>query len=122
MNDIEFREQYKRLRECHPNIFAPKEKMDTIWYYVKDLDLNWFKKIVNHIVMANDVRSEKYDIGAAAIAEMRSRKAQEFANNVIKMSELVSKRMSADGLENTLKHYGANSLLDAVEKSRKGEL
>jgi predicted glutamine amidotransferase len=63
MNDLEFQIQYKRLKECHPFIYGSKEKMETIWKFVHDMDEPWFRKMVDNICAVSDARHEKYDIG-----------------------------------------------------------
>ena len=122
MNDLEFQIQYKRIKECHPFIYGSKEKMETIWKFVHDMDEPWFRKMVDNICAAPDARSEKYDIGAAVVGEKRARKSAEFAENVVKMSDLVNGRISEKGLGNVLEQYGASNLVEAIERSRKGEL
>lgn len=121
MTDPEFREQYRRLTDVHKMHFSSKEKMDTIWGYVQDLDVKWFSRIVDSIVMATDVRSERFDIGFAARAERNAKKAAAKAREV---SDLVDAydNLNNQGLEKVLEEYKSGSLLEAVQKSQKGDL
>lgn len=121
MNDLEFREQYKRLKEVHPHYFGSAEKMNTTWEYVKDLDLKWFTHLVDRIVMGGDPRQQKFDIGEAAIAERRARKSAQFAEDVSKATSNW-KQITERGLENVLEKYGGGNLFEAVLKSKKGEI
>lgn len=121
MNDLEFREQYKRLTEVHKHYFDSKEKLNTTWEYVKELDADWFRHLVDRIVMASDPRLHKFDIGEAAIAERRSRKSKQFAEDVCEATKNW-KDITEKGLENVLGKYKAGNLFEAVLKSRKGEL
>lgn len=121
ITDPEFREQYKRLVEVHPHYFSSKEKMDTIWEHVKTLDVDWFRRQVDNIVMAVDIRSEKYDLGYAARQERNARRSAEFAKAVSDAAD-AWKRVNGQGLESILEKYNSGSLVEAVDKSRKGEL
>ncbi len=122
MNDLEFQTQYKRLREVHPNLYGSKEKMETIWRFVGDMDEKWFRNFVDNVVASSNPRDEKYDIGQAAIGEKRARKSLEFSENIVRLSEIAAGRISEKGLENILDKYGVSNLFEAVQKSRKGEV
>lgn len=117
MNDLEFREQYKRLRETHPMKFEPTEKLNTIWRFVQDMEVAWFKSLVDRIVMSS--RGD-LDIGEAVAAERRHRKSKEFADSVCAATN-AWQGVTEKGLDNVLGKYGAGSLADAVLKSRRGE-
>lgn len=121
MTDPEFREQYKRLVEVHPKIYSSKEKMDTIWQYVESLDVDWLRRIVDHVVMTTNPYDEKYDIGYAATAERRARRSAQFAEEVAQASTNWN-GFTQGKLEGTLEKYKAGSLWDAVDKSRKGQV
>lgn len=121
MNDLEFREQYKRLREVHPHYFGPQEKMNTTWEYVKNLDVDWFRHLVDRLVMAQDPKRKDLDIGEAAVSERRNRKNLAFAEDVAAAAKSWQ-GITEKGLEKVLEKYRAGSLFDAILKSRKGEL
>jgi hypothetical protein len=121
MNDLEFQTQYKRLREVHPYMYGSKEKMETIWKFVGEMDEEWFRKFVDNIVAASDPKLEKYDIGQAVIGERRARRSVEFAEDVISATKNWS-QITERGLENVLEKYGATNLFEAITKSRKGEI
>lgn len=120
MNDQEFREQYKRLTDVHPMFFKASEKMNTIWDYVKNLDQNWFRQQVDRIVGATDPRGERYDLIAAALGERRHQAALRKADEISEAADSW-KYVEGKGLGKVLDLYGCSSLLEAVEKSRKGE-
>lgn len=119
MNDLEFSEQYKRLQVVHPNYFGTQEKMATIWHFVGDMDVRWFKSLVDRIIMAN--RADKIDIGEAVANERRNRKSVAFAEAVSAATKTWA-NMTEKGLENVLEKYKATNLLEAVRKSQKGEV
>lgn len=119
MNDLEFREQYKRLKEVHPHRFESAEKLSTVWRFVKDMDIQWFTSLTDRIVMSS---KGDLDIGEAVTFERRNRKSKEFADDVCKAVDTVRKLMTDDGLDRVLGKYKAGSLIDAIEKSRKGEV
>ena len=119
MNDLEFRTQYKRLREVHPNVFQSEEKMKATWNAVNDMPIEWFTKQVDRIVSAHSIFDDKYDLREAAIGERRAIKSKEFADNVIKMSDIASGKCTDKGFQSILEKYGVNSIAEAVEKSRK---
>lgn len=119
MNDLEFREQYKRLREVHPYKFESKEKMETVWRFVESMDAKWFESLVDRIVMSS---KGDLDIGEAVAAERRARKSAQFAEEVCAASKSWENFKTNKGLERVLEKYGANSLFEAIVKSRKGEV
>ena len=118
MNDLEFREQYARLKEVHTLKFESKEKFDTVWRFVKDMDIKWFTSLVDRIVMSS--RGD-LDIGEAVASERRNRKSKQFADDVIEATKNWA-AITEGGLENVLQKYGSGNLFEAVQKSRKGEL
>lgn len=119
MEKPDFREQYKRLSDVHPKQFNSGEKLNTIWEHVKDLDQDWFRRIVDNVVMSNDPWHERHDIGEAAKGERRARKAQELADGVIKLTENRT-GISETGLTEVLNHLGVKSLSEAIEKRERG--
>lgn len=121
MTEEEFKDQYARLKDVHPTIFGSVEKMTTTWAYVKEMDFDWFKRVTDRIVMSMNPRSDEFDISKLVAAEKRHRRSIQFAEDVAGASAAWNK-CTEQGLENTLGKYKANSLLEAVEKSRKGEL
>ena len=116
MNDLEFREQYKRLKDVHPFKFESPEKMKTVWQFVNDFDLDWFTKIVDRIVMSS---KGDLDIGDAATGERRARRSKQFADDVCAATKSWV-GITDQGLDNTLEKYGAKSLVEAILKSREG--
>lgn len=111
MNDLEFREQYKRLAEVHPIYFDNKEKMQTVWRFVNDMDQQWFKTLVDRIVMSNS--ASKFDIGLEVNSEKRNRANLKFTEDVIKSLEN-RHGISDNGLESVLNKYKLKSLSDAI--------
>lgn len=119
MTSEEYAVEYQRLSDVFPNKFLSAAKTETVWKYVKEFDISWFRSLVDRIVMTThgDV-----DIGEVVAAERRARKSKQFADDVVKAMDNVSSRITDAGFEKVLKSYGANSLLEAITKSRKGEL
>lgn len=118
MNDLEFREQYKRLKEVHPYTYENNEKALTIWRFVKDMEIDWFKNLVDRIVLSN--RGDKIDIGEAVAAERRSRASVKFADDVIESLRLRN-NISEKGLENVLDKYKLKSLVECLSQNKVDE-
>lgn len=118
MNDLEFREQYKRLKEVHPYKFESPEKMKTVWTFVQDMDVHWFESLVDRIVMSS---KGDLDIGEAVAGERRNRRSKQFAEEVCAATKSWQS-FSEKGLGNVLEKYGASNLCEAIDKSRKGEV
>ena len=116
MNDLEFREQYKRLKEVHPNTYENNEKALTVWRFVKDMEIDWFKSLVDRVVLSN--RGDKIDIGEAVASERRHRASIKFADDVIETLRLRN-NISDNGLENVLKRYEFESLIDCLYQNDK---
>lgn len=121
MNDLEFQTQYKRLKECHPFMYSSKEKAESIWKFVHDMDASWFEKMVDNICAGSDPKAEKYDIGLAVIGEKRARRSAQFADNLCEATKNWA-RVTETGLENVLEKYSSGSLVEAVLKSKRGEV
>lgn len=119
MTDSEFLNQYKRLMDVFPNKFDSTAKSETVFKFVKDLEINWFEKLVDRIVMTphGDV-----DIGESVAGERRARKSVEFANDVSRSMDCMFNKITEKGLEKTLGAYGSETLWEAIRKSAKGEL
>lgn len=120
MTQEEFSKQYKRLKDVFPSFYNSQEKMLTTWNFIKEMDEPWFKSLVDRIVMGN--RPDKVDIGEAVINEKRNRKFYEFSQNIIASIDVIKTTVSEKGLDNALEKYQANNLLEAIEKSRKGNI
>ncbi len=121
MDEGKFRDQYARLKDVHPQLFGSVEKMTTTWSFVQDLDIDWFTRFCDRIVMAMNPRSDEFDIGKAASGERRHRRSVQFAEDVSAATKNWN-RCTEEGLGNVLAKYKSGSLVDAIEKSRKGEL
>lgn len=113
MNDLEFRDQYKRLIEVHPNHFQSQEKMQTVWRFVSEMDAKWFATLVDRIVMSS--RADRFDIGEAVISERRARASLKKADEVINSLNKNSDSISDKGLETVLKLYKIKSLTECLD-------
>lgn len=119
MTPEEYIFQYERLCDVFPNKFENPTKMDTVFKFVQDLEIDWFRKLVDRIVMTPH---GNIDIGEEVAGEKRTRKSIEFADDVNKALDVLHGRITPLGLKKVLDAYQVKTLWEAVEKSRRGEL
>ncbi len=113
----EFQNQYQRLQDVFPNRFKNQTKAEAIFSAVDDMTAEWFRRLVDRIVCTphGDV-----DIREAAMGERRAIRSVKFAEDVAKMSDIASGKMTDAGFEKVISQYGVNSIWEAVQVSRKG--
>lgn len=117
MTAEEFQKQYQRLSDVFPNRFKNQTKYETIFAAVDDMTAEWFQRLVDRIVCTphGDV-----DIREAAMGERRALRSVKFADDVSKMIDITAGRITDAGFEKVLNQYGAKSIWEAVQVSRKG--
>lgn len=113
MTTYEFKLEYDKLIEIYPQNFSSKFKEQAIFNYIKDLDVKWWKALVNRMILSSNPR---LDIDDAARGERNARRRAQDTNAMLRLNDELSDKISATGLEDALKQVGANSLLDAISK------
>lgn len=113
----EFMNEYKRLEDCFPNKYASPDKSATIYKFVKDLDVTWMVMATDRIVAS--VKGDGDLVEAAAI-ERRHRRSKQFADDLCAAQEAT--KYSEHGLDEILGKYKVKSLLEAIEKSKSGDV
>lgn len=117
MTNDEFANQYKRLAECFPLKYGSKEKAQTIYKLIADMDSSWLVKATDRIIASP--RGDGDLVEAAAI-ERRHLKSKRFADDLCASQEAC--KFSQHGLDEVLKKYKVKSLLEAINKSKSGEV
>jgi len=113
----EFMNEYKRLEDCFPNKYASPDKSATIYKFVKDLDVTWMVMATDRIVASS--RGDG-DLVEAAATERRHRRSKQFADDLCAAQEAT--KYSEHGLDEILGKYKVKSLLEAIEKSKSGDV
>jgi len=115
MTNYEFKLEYDKLVECYPMVFGNQHKEKAIFEYIKDLDAKWWKALSRRILLSSNPR---IDIEDAARGERIARKRIEETRILLDVTEKF-KDITENGLDDALKKIGANSLLEAIEKTKK---
>jgi len=115
MTDYEFKTQMQRLSDAFPSHYSSQQRTKLIFERVKDLDLGWFRKLVDRIILTNDPR---FNFDEASRGERLARKQINLTTDLIRASEAISEQITDQGFANALAEFGTNSLLDAVFKKR----
>lgn len=115
MTKDEFWKEYQRLNKAFVNDFRIDDirKMAVLYDMMKSLDKSFWSKLVARIILTNN---PKFDIKAAVVGEIRSIKS------ITKTHELLStenENISDNGLENFLKRYEFESLVDCLYQNDK---
>lgn len=116
MTNYEFEAEYDKLSESNPLIYKNKTRKELIANCVKDLDVNWFKALVNRIVLNPMVR---VDIDEAARGERIARAAIKRSQDESKAFENMTEKMSENGLQETLEKFNAKTVFEAVKNFKK---
>lgn len=115
MTKEEFQQNYKKLADLYPSQFASKDKAQALANEVKDLSGEWFEKLVNKIIVANDPFMKYMPL----IEAEKRRVNQEFSTSEqAKDFEEMRKRSTPYGLEALKRQHGAESAWDLVEKMK----
>jgi|JI8StandDraft_1071087.scaffolds.fasta_scaffold788268_1 hypothetical protein len=112
----EFMNEYKRLEECFPNKYASPDKSATIYKFVKDMDVAWMSVATDRIVASS--RGDG-DLVEAAATERRHKRSKRFADDLCAAQE--ASKYSEHGLDDILSKYKVKSLVEAIEKSKRGD-
>lgn len=111
MTTQEFKAETKRLIEIFPQHFSSQTRVQLIFERVKDLDIGWFRKCVDRMIITNDPR---FNFDDAARGERLARKQVELTNDIIRAQEALAENISNQGLEKALAEVGASSLTDIL--------
>ncbi len=114
MTNTEFESQYSKLEEINP-FYQKKVIKELIAECVRELDLLWFKRLVERILLNPGIR---IDIGEAARTEKQARRAATDTRAMTQAFESLKENMSENGLKDVLKSMGVNSLLEAVKAAK----
>lgn len=117
MTRDEFLDQYKRLAECFPARYGSKEKAQTIYKLIEDMENAWLIRATDRIVAS--VKGDGDLVEAAAI-ERRHLRSKRFAEDLC--GAQIANRYSEHGLDEILGKYKVKSLLEAIEKSKSGDV
>ena len=118
MTPAEFKKEYDKLVQVYPRDFESTFIEIAIGKYIMDLEPRWWATLVNRIILS---RNPRLDIEDVARGERLARQKVRDTNALIAMSEKMHKGISEAGLDNALKSFGANSLLDAIKKIKLGK-
>lgn len=116
MIQYEFEAEYAKLEAAYPQVYGNKYRKELVAQVVKDLDYPWFKSLVRRIILNP---FEKISIDDAARGERNARNAVRRAKESIGAIETLSSEISERGFDSVLKMFNANSLLEAIENSKK---
>lgn len=111
MNRSDFLKYYNLLIEIFPNEYSSKHKAQLIFEHVKELDLNWFIRKVDSIIMGSN---RFFDWEEAARGERLALQRLKQTKEVLDAHEAMIKNSSESGLTNVLRKLGKKSLLDAI--------
>ncbi|MEK6772358.1 MAG: hypothetical protein AABY64_00335 [Bdellovibrionota bacterium] len=118
MTELEFKREYKKLEDVFPQNFNSKFKEEAIANYIKDMDVRWWKALVNRMILSSNPR---LDIDDAARGERIAKKRAEDTRAMLQLNDQLNEKISEDGLNNVLKNLGAKSLEEAVIKNKNNE-
>lgn len=117
MNQREFDFEYARLVKEYPNVYGSQNRTMLIANIVKDFDVNWFRSLVNRIILNPH---ERISIEEVARSERNARSANLRAKEAIGAIECLAEKMTDEGYATVLKMFKANSLSEAVENCKRG--
>ena len=113
----DFKLWYDKLSDVYPHIFKNEHKEKAVWTYIKDLEGKWWKNIAERMMVSSNPR---FDIEDAARGERLARAKHLSTKEIIQAQDAFYRNISTAGLDNALKALGVNSLLEAIEKNKKG--
>lgn len=116
MTRDEFLDQYKRLAECFPARYGSKDKAQTIFKLIEDMENAWLIRATDRIVAS--VKGDG-DLVEAAGIERRHLRSKRFAEGIC--DALNACKYSEHGLDEILSKYKVKSLVEAIEKSKRGD-
>lgn len=97
-----------------PTAFSD-QRAKLLWGLIEPLSFEWWKATAHKMILSNDGRFDLFGVAQAELTFQRGlRRRQEESeafNNF-------SRQMSEAGYEETLNKIGANSLWDAIEKTK----
>lgn len=111
MNDLEFREQYKRLTDVHPNHFqkdGPNSENT-----LKELDVDWFRQVAGSIVMSNESSSGEIRHRLCGTFLKESKKISSVRWRSLRCWRWMATNDEARARE-CFRKYGAENLSDAL--------
>lgn len=117
MTAYEFEALYKTLEDAYPDVYGKKFRKDIIAGLVKDLTYKWFSALIKRIALNPHAR---IDIEEAARAERHAHQAILRSKETIQAMNNLGEQISDGGLDDVMKKLNANSLMDAIEKSKQG--
>lgn len=111
MTNYEFKAEYDKLVEVYPQNFNSDHKQLAIWSYVKDLEIRWWKALVNRMILSSNPRIDIEDAGRGErIAKQRERDTKA----MFQLQDQLQDKISENGLEEVLEKLGKKSLVDAI--------
>lgn len=116
MTKQDFALQMIRLKDNYPQHYGSESKAMLIYERVKDLDVFWFKKTVERILLSGEPR---FNFEDAAKNERLHRRSLEFNKDLELANERVKEQMTDEGFQKVLNQFNASSAWEAVLKSRK---
>jgi len=113
MTQQEFKIQSLRLITVFGNDIFNDSRMAVIYESIRDMEINWFRKIVDSMILNYDHRINFVEL----VKNERQRlKSLEFTNDVIESYEILNSQITDNGLSNALKKLGVKSLTEAITK------
>lgn len=111
----EFKVHYDKLSEVYPNVFGNVHKEKAVWSYIKDLEIKWWRQLVERMLLSKPV-----DIEEAARGERLAKNKLRATQETLDALKTISSNSSPTGLQDALKSLGAKSLLEAIEIKKQG--
>lgn len=111
----EFSNEYARLENDFKKEFGSDQRKILIAERVLMLKHSWWKRLVDRIIIQNNPR---LDIDEAARAERLSQASNDLVNDTNAAIKSFKEKLSDGALDSFLKDFGANSLWDAIQKTK----
>lgn len=115
MSPEEFNLHYKKLSDLYPAQWASKDKANAIAKEVSGLSVEWWEKVVNKVIAANDPFIKLQPI---VEAEKRRLTMEHNSTEQAKEYQAMREKMSGDSLEKLKREHGVESAVDLIGKVR----
>ena len=116
MTKQEFTKEIKRIIDTFGPSQFPEQRIIILYDFMKDLEASWLQKTVTQMIATMNIR---FDLFESARAERIRTANIKFTDDIVAASETFKQNITSAGLRDTLKSFGAKSLVDAVKKQRK---
>lgn len=115
MTKQEFIGPFNELKAHFGQIAFSDQRAKLLWVLIEELPIEWWKTTAHKMILTNDLR---FDLFASAQSEINTIRALKRRQDESAAWNNFSRHMSEKGYEETLNKIGAQSLWDAIEKSK----